>query len=891
MAASTSNLAEPSRPFLPRPVLLALAVVFCAATSLYAVTWMIDARRVSISKVEIGINQSTDTFFNPSTASIEIFNVMPGSPAETAGLRAGDQMIALNGEALKSYRLFEKIWGHAQPGDSVDVMVRRPGVTQPLTFHALFRATSVGSSSEGAARASAREVLGFFPIFFVLVGFTVLFLRLEDPDAWLLAWLFTCFITVPEFNNRSALPEGLQTFTTVFQTVFLSLIAAAFYVFFALFPQKSPLERRAPWLKWIPLLFAFSQMLPGLASGHGIRFPTFVDGLVGPGRSIQIRLALIYLFIALGMASLLWNCVSEETLPESRRKSRVLLAGTVVGVIPWILEHILIDFRGYRAPFWIDMIISFLVLLYPLSFAYSIVKHRVLEIPVLFRRSLRYVLVQRGYFLLLFCAALLAIFLFSHVFSGVFAENSQFGMALSAAFGVAMVWVSGPLVKRGTDRIDRAFFRSSYDARVILQDLAEKTRMVSSRQELAKLLELHIEGALHPKSLACYLDSGDGNLSVNAAVSPSQGESILAPLPRPGFPFRFGTHFVPRDVETVSESLPFLVELARSGKAWDVPPPAADQPPTAAARAPECLVPIVGRNNKLMGLLLLGQRLSEEPYSGEDKSLLESVASQAAVSLENMTMAEQIADRIEVDRRAAREMQIARDVQSRLFPQVKPRLATLDYAGDCLQARQVGGDYYDFVDLGSSHVAFVLADISGKGIAGALLMASLQANLRSRYEVARDDLPRLLESVNQFFYENTPDDRYATMFLGVYDDTTRELTYANCGQNPPLVFRSCGGIESLSATATVIGLFPKWQCDTRTIVLEPNDVLVIYTDGVTEANDEGGNEFGEDQLRETVRAKIGGSPQEILTAIQNAVQRFSPGEQFDDLTLVVARAH
>jgi phosphoserine phosphatase RsbU/P len=889
MAAPTPKLAEPSNRSLPRPLLLALAVLFCVAASLYAVTWIIDASRISISKVEIGINREADTFFDPSAACISIFNVMPGSPAEAAGLRAGDQIIGLNGQALKSYSRFEKIWGSAHQGDSVDVTVRRPGMAEPLTFHTFFRATSVGRSSEGVARTSAREISGLFPVFFVLVGFSVLFLRLEDPDAWLLAWLFTCFITVPDFNNHSALPQALQKFTSVFQTLFLSLIAPAFYLFFALFPQKSPLERRAPWLKWIPLLFAVSQMLPGLASGHGLRFPTFVSGLVGLERSIQIRLALIYLFVALGMASLLWNCVSEETSPESRRKSRVLLAGTVVGVLPWILEHILIDFRGYSPPFWVDRTMIFLVLLYPLSFAYSIVKHRVLEIPVLFRRSLRYVLVQRGYFLLLFCAALLAIFLFSRVFSGVFADNSQFGMALSAAFGVAMVWVSGPLVKRGTDRIDRAFFRSSYDARVILQDLAEKARTVSSRHELVRLLELQIEGALRPKSLACYLGTGNGNLSVERVDASVEAGAGQCSLPRPGFPFRLGTQVVPRDVDTISDSLPFLLELARSNKAWDVPPSASDQLAVGAARTPECLVPMVGRNNKLMGLLVLGPRLSEEPYSGEDKALLESVAGQAAVSLENMTMAEQIADRIEVDRRAAREMQIARDVQSRLFPQVMPRLATVDYAGDCLQARQVGGDYYDFVNLGSSHVAFVLADISGKGISGALLMASLQANLRSRYEVARDDLPRLLKSVNQFFYENTPDDRYATMFLGVYDDTKRELTYANCGQNPPFVFRSGGGTERLSATATVIGLFPKWECDTRTIVLQPNDVLVIYTDGVTEANEDAGNEFGEERLQETVRAKLAGSPQEILTAIQGAVQKFSVGEQFDDLTLVVVR--
>jgi len=212
----------------------------------------------------------------------------------------------------------------------------------------------------------------------------------------------------------------------------------------------------------------------------------------------------------------------------------------------------------------------------------------------------------------------------------------------------------------------------------------------------------------------------------------------------------------------------------------------------------------------------------------------------------------------------------------------------------------VGGDYYDFWDLGARHLAVVLADISGKGISGALLMANLQANLRSRSAVARQDLlnvnrdgtwlPGLLKAVNQLFYENTPDDRYATLFFAVYDDGSQELEYANCGHNPPLLFRAKGGVEPLGATASVIGLSANWDCETKIIRLEPNDILVIYTDGVTEANDAGGNEFGEERLAEVVRENVGATPCELLAAIQKAVQNFSYGEQFDDLTLVVARA-
>src|SRR5215470_3556799 len=194
------------------------------------------------------------------------------------------------------------------------------------------------------------------------------------------------------------------------------------------------------------------------------------------------------------------------------------------------------------------------------------------------------------------------------------------------------------------------------------------------------------------------------------------------------------------------------------------------------------------------------------------------------------------AERLAAERHAARELEIAKQVQSRLFPQCLPPLATLEYAGSCIQAREVGGDYYDFLDLGSPqrlergatraldaaawHLAFVLADICGKGIAGALLMANLQANLRSRYALALDDLPRLLKSVNQLFYENSPEDRYATMFFAIYDDRTSELEYANCGHNAALVFRADGSIERLHSTATVIGLFPNWRCETQFVTLQ-----------------------------------------------------------------------
>lgn len=146
-------------------------------------------------------------------------------------------------------------------------------------------------------------------------------------------------------------------------------------------------------------------------------------------------------------------------------------------------------------------------------------------------------------------------------------------------------------------------------------------------------------------------------------------------------------------------------------------------------------------------------------------------------------------------------MQIARQMQSRLMPQETPNLATLECAAQYIQAHTVGGDYYDFLEFGPRKLCMVLSDISGKGISGALLMANLQANLPSRYALAPDDLPCLLRSVNTLFHKNIETNNYATMLFCVYDDASRTLRYAKCGQNPPVLLRATGIVERLEATA------------------------------------------------------------------------------------------
>lgn len=246
-------------------------------------------------------------------------------------------------------------------------------------------------------------------------------------------------------------------------------------------------------------------------------------------------------------------------------------------------------------------------------------------------------------------------------------------------------------------------------------------------------------------------------------------------------------------------------------------------------------------------------------------------------------------EKLESERRAAQELEIAKQVQMRLFPQRQPAVSGLDYAGLCVQARLVGGDYYDFLDLGDGRIAFVLADIAGKGIAAALLMANLQANIRSQIVSAVDKADQFLSSVNRLLFDNTALSSYATLFFATYDSGNGRLLWANCGHLPGLILHVDGTVEKLDATSTVIGLFEEWSCSMRETKLGAGDTFVLYTDGVTESPNALGEEFGEERLLDALRRHSVKQACPMAQAVVQDVKNFNTGEQFDDITLIVAR--
>ncbi|MGB7556217.1 MAG: SpoIIE family protein phosphatase [Candidatus Korobacteraceae bacterium] len=846
----------------PRSVLFVAALLLAATSILYSAAWMYYVRRAP--EVEIGIEESY------SSAGVEIDKVHPDSPAEKAGLKPQDRIVALNGGSANSASgwtaLLFRIWLNSNPGDIVTLTVQRPGQSQPLVIRSWFRVKEGVGDTKTLVRTIADQILESYPLLFLVVGLTVLFLRVGDRNAWLLALVFAAFITAADMPTEfAAAPPTLRSWLLAYRTLMGSVLTGLFYFFFAVFPTRSPIDRKVPWLKWALLVIGVCLSLGGYWHGNSMPFP-FVLAVMPLHVALTAREVTAYGALLLGVVSLLLNVLSPTNAGD-RRRLKVILWGTAVGITPIALVKAAEDFAGFQTPFWLNFADVSLLLLFPLSFGYAVVKHRVMDVPVLLKRSARYFVVERGFVILILAISVGLTIWFGQAFSRHFSSGSKAAIPVGATFGVLLVSGATQVHRRVRTRLDRAFFRSSYDAQQILENLAAKTLTVSSREGLAALLHDQIQDALHPSSMYVYLDASNGQLRAYAGAPPVEAMTLAAN----------GTGL--DELADRSEPLELLPEAMHGTQLQPL--------------QPECLVPIRGSSEgQLQGVAVLGPRLSEESYSTSDKRLLASVASQAGIAMRSITLAEKMAATMEMERRSEQEMQYARQVQSRLLPQQAPSLATLECAGKCIQTRAVGGDYYDFLDLGSGRLGLVLADISGKGMSAALLMANLQANLRGQYALALEDIPRLLRSVNYLFFKNTESNNYATTFFAVYDDETRRLRYVNCGHNPPMLLRATGELERLNANATVLGLFEEWDCTVAEKQLAPGDVLVIYTDGVSEAGERDqsdSEEFGEERLIAVTRKLRQESADEIMEGILGEVQRFSPDEQADDMTLIVAR--
>jgi sigma-B regulation protein RsbU (phosphoserine phosphatase) len=779
--------------------------------------------------------------------------------AAEAGLRMGDLVRRIDGQSVRG--LIADLWvplRQARAGDLLRVDVWRPGTPEDAVQTASVRLRPLRDGPASLADWAGFVVVGVgLPLFCTVLGFWVAFARVTDARAWLLLLLV---LSVPEFGGASMRFIGGRDdwFIPVFaayQPLMSNMWPTAMLFFAIAFPDRLAIDRRVPWLKWVivaPIALRVIALNPvyDYVARHD---PSTARRLQESLGLTESYFGTSYgLFILLFLAIMGYRAYTERQ-PDARRRLLLLVAGAGFSVLPIVGFLIALSLGVRRFPDWAYFVIITPLLLFPLTMAYVVVVHRAMDVRVVVRQGLQYLLARgslRALQLVVTIVTLTAAFMLAS------RSGNKLLQPLLVVAGFGLVLLTRRFADTLRERVDKRFFRDAYDAEQILSELADKVRTMVETRPLLETVTHRIAEALHVPRVAILLNDG-GQLAMAYAV---------------GFP----------DATAVSIPVDAWTQAAND-----------DERRALARLDSELLLPL-SLNQKLVGVMSLGPKRSEEPFSPSDLRLLGSVAMQTGLALENSRLSAQIGQEIAERERGRRELEIAREVQERLFPQEYPRVPGLELAGACRPALAIGGDYYDFVPLQGGRLGIAIGDISGKGIPAALLMATLRAFLRGQTVRGRGDLSGLIADLSGLVYESSAPNRYATFFYAEYDPASRRLVYVNAGHNAPMLLR--GGMEGeaqvvrLDAGGPVIGLLPECSYTQAEVELRAGDLLVAFTDGVSEAMTAAYEEWGEERLLPVLQQARCEPPAVVIARVMAAADMFVAGAaQHDDMTMVVVR--
>ena len=780
----------------------------------------------------------------------------------------GHTVLAIDGKRVVGFRDFFDAYDHARPGDHLRLTTSSKNGT--VSEHDLTLPNVVPRYGEisGIVLAVVSDII--VPLVAVTLGFTVAFIRPMDRNAWLLLFLMISFSSVSSNTQW----YGLGLLPTTVWTTFWSMSWSGWMLLFGIsFPHRTAWDRRYPWLKWLvvgPLLGTVT----AIVAVTGI----WIENI---DASMHYRGLLVILFRIFTYGSMVGICgyfsclgykSGVETSPDVKRRLRILRAGSTVALTPLFFVVVYALVKG-QDPFWgipwpITVSVLVIMSVFPFTLAYVIVVGRAMDLSFVVRQGVRYGLARGGLWVVRAVFAAVGI---AFVISAARGQMRLVDQVRLGAVGVALLAFRQRTTERASSWVDRKFFREAYDAEQVLGDLAAEAGQYIEIRPLLENVAKRVGNTLHVDDIVILLSEGSDYVA-EFATEPTE------------VPLRLPAGQTTRKL--IEKRSPLLVYAERP-EPWLRELPESEREIVAAMKS-QLLVPI-GGNNKLTGVLSLGSKRSEAPWTPTDLRLLQAIASQMGLAVENsrllLSLAAEAADR----ERANRELEIAREVQDRLFPQKFPDIPGVACSGYCRPARGVGGDYYDFLQLEDGLLGIAIGDVSGKGIAAALLMASLQASLRGQTMAAVHDLGALMFNVNKLVYEASSSNRYATFFYGEYDTKTRRMRFVNAGHNPPVILRG-DEVLRLEAGGPVVGLLPGARYDYDECQLQPGDIFIGFTDGISEALNEQDEEWEEERFIAAANAARDRSPREIIDAIFAEADRFTgKAKQYDDMTLIVVK--
>jgi sigma-B regulation protein RsbU (phosphoserine phosphatase) len=810
-----------------------------------------------------------------SAPQLRIAALQPNAAA--AGLKERDVLLEVNGLPAISTGIYGDILAHSRPGDTLQVRVRSKVGTRTVSIH-----LGTGWQSE----VLAVEFIGglLVPVFCILLGFWVAGVRPRDRLSWLLLALLLGFTSF--FNSFFTFWGPVWRDLGVIYMYSLDYTWGIWLLLFGIyFPEPFPAGTRARvisrWLMWlivVPLALRTGLMLV-LGVGMLENYPTVFPVLHWLVEHTPVFACASYAASIGCMVCLAWKWFTAIST-DARRRLSVVLAGALTSFPLFLVLNFLARLRSLDVesafPPWLYGTAYILYCIFPISIAYAIVVQRAMDVRLIVRQSVQYTLARRGVIVL---QITLSAIVFSALATLVARRDLNYAATvLLMGAGAWGIFLLNGLMHRLASFIDRRFFRETYQADQILAELAESVRTIVETKPLLETVTQRISDALHVPVVVVLLNG----------AGPYQPACVLGLETKSDLAFAENAEVV-EQMRRKQQPLPVYFD---DPDAWLYGAQiTADERKRLAALQAELLLPLTVKE-ELIGFMTLGPKLSEAPYSRSDLRLLNSVATQTSLALEVSRLTETISAEVAQRERLNRELEIAREVQHNLFPQRLPSVPGLEYGAECRPAREVGGDYYDFLELPGGKLGIAIGDISGKGIGAAMMMANLEACLRGQAPSAQN-LPELMRRVNRMVYEASSASRYATFFYAEYNPVTRQMAYVNAGHNPPVVLRLTGAQYTTTrweAGGPVIGLLPEADCQECLFDLQPDDLIVLFTDGVSESMNAKEEEWGEEHLIACAKTCWAGSAREILDRLMSAATAFAAdAPQHDDMTLVVLR--
>ncbi len=783
-----------------------------------------------------------------------------------------DEILSINGRPFTAARQYDDAVYKSHPGDKMHLVLSEPSgraVEKVITIAS--QAGHYRSSSQIALTVCINIVI---PLICLGLGFAVAFIRPLDKNAWLLLLLLIGFSgLVGQTEWYSPWPD-----VTFFWDAFGTATWAVWMMLFSIsFPTRFIVDRRRPWLKYLVLVPGVVVELIFWAIGFIWNHDVNAAALARPLFIYVYFAHMIFQILGVSVFFAVIGAKSRiEPAVDDRRRLRILQTGSSIALGPMLLVVLYALYRHADifafVPWPIEVFALCMMAVFPVTLAYVIVVARAMDLSFVIRQSVQYGIARVGIWVLR--VALITIFV-------NLLENRARGWSPIAVAETIGIGVFGFVVFRqrvatkASTWVDRKFFREAYDAETVLSELAVEAGRYVEIDPLLEKVGQRISATLHVPDVVILVR--DGNVY------------------RTRYSTRLGQ---PMDIAANSRILAAPgAQDAPVEVYFDKPQPwirslDAEEIQTLDFMRSELLLALRGRGSEqgqIIGIMSLGPKKSEVPYSKTDLRLLQAIAVQMGMAIENSRLATSLAHEAAHREVMNRELEIAREVQERLFPQKFPKVAGVDCFGFCRPARGVGGDYYDFIELAGGKIGIAIGDVSGKGIAAALLMASLQASLRGQTMAGVHDLAELMRNVNKLVYDASQSNRYATFFYGEFDPSTLHFAFVNAGHNAPVILRGEEAIR-LEASGPVVGLLPVVAYTMDSCQMLPGDIFICYTDGISEAMNEQDEEWEEERFIGSARECCGNCAKEMIEGIFRRADAFTgSAKQYDDMTLLVMK--